>query len=695
MSARLKTLFIPVWKEAPFLRAVVPLMIGIIAQWYIQFSIQILIIAALLLLFTTILLYRTRYKTTFRLGVVFSLVFMVFGCWLTVLKNPVNWNSHISKHYYPGETVLATLEEPTTEKVTSFKTTASVKLIDSNNNYLHVAGNIIVYVSIDSGSKKLDYGSTIMFARSLLPITSAGNPGGFDYKRYAAFNHLYYQVFLKKGDYRVLNKTSYNPIRKSLFLARLYAIHTFQKYVPGKVEAGMAEALLLGFKGDLDKQLVESYANTGVVHIIAISGMHLGLIYGLLFFVLKPLEKKKYGKILKAILIIAALWMFSVLTGAAPSITRSALMFTVIIFGSSFSKTTTIYNSLAISAIALLLYDPFNLWDVGFQLSYAALTSIAVLGKPLSAALYVQNKLLQKIWQLMAVTIAAQAFTLPLVLYHFHQFPISFLLSNLIAVPLSSLILYALIALVLFSMIPYIGAILGWCSFYCIKAMNLFIIWVEAIPHSRIDNIYFSLPHTLVTAILVMAFCWWLLQRNSTALLTFLSSTFLLIVLLEIQFYQSLKQQKLIVYNVPKTSAMDIMNGRQFSFIGDTILQQKNFLQNFHLLPSRIQHRVSFNSNIIPDSTAFNLLQLGKYRVLILDKSPDVKHFKGLTADYLLVTKNCHTKPYMLLKNLLCKTVVLDGSCNVRYLQQWKNATDSLHLRLHSVQQQGAFVIDF
>lgn len=695
MSARLKTRFIPVWKEAPCLRMLIPLMAGIICQWYLVLSLTALVITSVLLLFVAILIYQTTYKTTFRLGVVVFLGFITMGCWLVVLKDSRNWKQHIAKHYYTSETVIATIQEPLAARTNNYKTTASVALVDSNGNRVEVAGNIILYVAADSISEKLQYGNTIVFKKALMPITSAGNPGGFDYKRYAAFNNMYYQAFLKSDDYVIAPYKTYNRFRQLLFTTRSFVLGRFKKFIPGKVEAGMAEALLVGYKDDLDKGLVESYANTGVVHIIAISGMHLGLIYVLLFFVFKPLKNKKYGVVLNGFLIIAALWFFSLLTGAAPSITRSAIMFTVIVFGNSFGKTTTIYNSLSISALLLLLYNPFNLWDVGFQLSYAALLSIALLGTPIRRWVHIPNKWLDNIWQLIAVTLAAQVFTLPLVLYHFHQFPTLFLLANMVAVPLSSLILYTLIFLLPLSFVPYVSVALGWCCFYLIKSMNVFIAFIDKLPFSRFDSIYVSFPQALVLIIAIAGFCWWLLRRTNTALITGLSALVIFIGLWQLQFYKSTVQQKLIIYNVPKKTAIDIINGRHFSFIGDTSLQQKGFLQNFHLLPSRIQSQVSFDKNIDIDTTAFTKVKFGEYSLLLLDKSPDVKHHEDIIADYLVIGKKCHTKPYMLLASLHCKTIILDGSFEPRYFRQWKNAADSLHLRLHSVQQQGAFIIDF
>jgi competence protein ComEC len=203
-----------------------------------------------------------------------------------------------------------------------------------------------------------------------------------------------------------------------------------------ETETGVAEALLIGYRDDLDKDLVRAYSNTGVVHIIAISGLHLGMIYGLMLLLLKPFRKYKWMRWAKPLLILLVLWGFSLLAGAAASILRSVVMFSFIVIGESLGRKTNIYNTLAASAFCLLVYNPYFFWDVGFQLSYTAVLSIVLFMKPVYQWLYFKNKLLNAIWQLNAITLAAQVLTLPVILYYFHQFPNLFLFTNFVAVPL-------------------------------------------------------------------------------------------------------------------------------------------------------------------------------------------------------------------------------------------------------------------
>ena len=234
---------------------------------------------------------------------------------------------------------------------------------------------------------------------------------------------------------------------------RQVILSILRRYIDGQKEAGLAEALLIGYKDDLDKTLVQSYTNTGVVHVIAISGLHLGLIYRILLLVLKPLHTNVTLRWLEADSYIVRSMGIQFMAGAQPSILRSAVMFTFIVAGENFSKgpRSTI---LALSAFFLLCYNPFWLWDVGFQLSYSAVLSIVIFMKPVYRLFYVKNKLLDYLWQLNAVTLAAQILTLPVSIYHFHQFPAHFILTNVLAVPLSSVILIGEIILCVISFAP-------------------------------------------------------------------------------------------------------------------------------------------------------------------------------------------------------------------------------------------------
>ena len=290
-----------------------------------------------------------------------------------------------------------------------------------------------------------------MFSKPIQEIRNSGNPAAFDYKRYAPFNKITHQVYLTGNDYKKLPGICIPAWKKALFTTRDFVLNAVKSNIKGDKEQGLAEAMLIGYKEDLDKSLLQSYTNTGVVHVIAVSGMHLALLYWLLNLLLQPLLKRKATKWLHPVLVLFILWAFSFVAGGAASIVRAAVMFTFITIGKQINRNASICNILAASAFCQLCHNPYWLWDVGFQLSYIAVLSIVIFYKPVYDLLFVKNKILNRVWQLAAVSIAAQVLTTPLSLYYFHQFPVYFLLGNLVVVPVSTVVLIGTLILVVVS----------------------------------------------------------------------------------------------------------------------------------------------------------------------------------------------------------------------------------------------------
>ena len=245
-------------------------------------------------------------------------------------------------------------------------------------------------------------------------------------------------------------------MRSVLISWRRKLLRIIKQYIPGKEENSLLEALMIGYTEDLDRELVQSYSNTGVVHIIAISGLHLTLIYQILQLLLQKINVQKSGKWAKLIILLGSLWTFSFLSGASPSVIRSAVMFSILLVARTLSRESIVYNTLASSAFILLCFDPYWLWDIGFQLSYTAVLSLVIFIKPVRAMLILQNKWLSVLWNSASVSLAAQSLTTPICIYYFHRFPNYFLFCNLLAVPLSSIILVGGTLLFFFIFSPFL-----------------------------------------------------------------------------------------------------------------------------------------------------------------------------------------------------------------------------------------------
>jgi competence protein ComEC len=348
-----------IWKQAPFLRLIIPFIIGIIVQWYCKPpapSAWVLFFAGV----TALIVFNFRltfiqFRFGWANGVFIHTLFFSLGLLITYHKDISHQPAWINNYYHDSDFVIVTIEEPLSEKAKSFKAIASVNEVIDNGVPYEVKGNILLYFEKDDLLPNLQYGRQIIFNKPLQPIKNSGNPGTFNYQRYAAFQDVYQQVYLKPGEFAVLPGKKENLLKKILFAVRQRVLHIITNYITGEKEAGLAEALLIGYKDDLDKTLVQSYSNTGVVHIIAISGLHLGLIYWLLNLLLGPLKKRKKIKWLTPVLIIAGLWLFALLAGGGPSILRSAVMFTFIVVAERIERKTFIYNSLAASAFILVM----------------------------------------------------------------------------------------------------------------------------------------------------------------------------------------------------------------------------------------------------------------------------------------------------------------------------------------------------
>ncbi len=637
----------------------------------------------------------SRYRFGFLNGIAILLPFTAIGAllvWHNDIRHSKNWVGH---HYKANMSFVATLEEPPVEKTRSFKSNATINYLIENEKANPVKGKIIIYLKKDSLVAPLAYGSRIIFAKPLQEIKNAGNPGGFDYKRYSLFQGITHQVYLQPDEFVVLNETNKRWLPSFLNTTREKVLNILRSNIKGDKELGLAEALLIGYKDDLDKTLVQSYTNTGVIHIIAISGLHLGLIYWLLVQLLKPMYRHKFIKWLRPLIIICGLWLFSLLAGGQPSILRSAVMFTCIVLGETLAKRTSIYNTLALSAFLLLCYNPYWLWDVGFQLSYSAVLSIVIFMRPVYNLFYIKNKLLDFFWKLNAVTIAAQILTLPVSIYHFHQFPTHFLLTNFIAVPLSSLILLGEIFLCIISFIPAVALFSGHLLSLLIWFLNSYIEKIEALPFSLWDSLQISLIQVAFLFIFIAGISYWMLEKTKTGLKISLAALLSFFILRSISYWEMGKQQKIIVYNVPQHQAIDFINGRHYFFAGDPDLQANDFARNFHLKPSRILQRTAPLTSLNGLLKNDNYITFGNKNILLIDTTisfnPSLNKYP---IDLLIVSKNSTLYFSRLSNSLAIKRVVFDASTPAWKLKYFKKDCDSLHIPYHDVAEKGAFVMN-
>jgi competence protein ComEC len=342
----------------------------------------------------------------------------------------------------------------------------------------------------------------------------------------------------------------------------------------------------------------------------------------------------------------------------------------------------------------LLCINPFWLWDVGFQLSYIAVLSIVIFMKPIYNLFYFKNKGVNTIWKLNAVTLAAQILTTPVSIYHFHQFPNYFLLTNILAVPLSSLVVLGEIFLCALAFLPVIAKPAGILLHALIWLMNRFIEHMESLPFSLWNGMQVNMLQLIVMYGAVTGMACWLLQKNKAALIAGLGCLLGFISLRTWSFIQAGEQQKLVVYNVPQHQAIDFISGRDYFFKADDELLEDEFLQNFHLKPSRILHRIK-NMDSLPSLLYLTgCFLFNNKRIIVIDKSWRYNKLnEKIKADIIILSKNPRISIPDLVNIFDCRQLVLDGSNPSWKLNKWKADCEKLGLACYSVADKGAFVM--
>jgi competence protein ComEC len=682
------------WRSVPFIRLLIPVVAGIVSAHYLDIplflSAACAVTASIASFAFRFLSKQNKYRWRWINGGLFNLLFLSIGCLLMYAQDLTHDKNWVGNYAADTAYISVTLKEALTPKTNSYKALAETGFAFTGEKWVGVKGNILLYFKKDTVMPSLQYGSQIILTKKMQRVSASGNPGSFDYRQYCAFQDLHYQVYLQPGDYIVTGLQNKDPLAEILLNARNNVLSIFRKWVPGETETGVAEALLIGYRDDLDKDLVRAYSNTGVVHIIAISGLHLGMIYGLVLLLLRPFRKYKWMRWAKPLLILFVLWGFSLLAGAAASILRSVVMFSFIVIGESLGRKTNIYNTLAASAFCLLVYNPYFFWDVGFQLSYTAVLSIVLFMKPVYQWFYFKNKLLNAIWQLNAITLAAQVLTLPVILYYFHQFPNLFLFTNFVAVPLSGFILYGELLLLLVYKIPFLNVYTGKAVSFLIRQMNTIIEQTDRLPFAVTDHIQTSITQTILLYIGIGCVASWLLDKKTKALLTGIVCLAGCILIASLTAIRQSQQHTMIIYNVPRLSAIDIITGHAFSFRGDSSLLANTSLQNYHLQPARGMYGAD-EKGIVPDDWV-----IGPHlSVLLIDSGLNLSPVAGkIPVDIIVLSHSPKLRITQLAAVFDCKQYVFDNSNPLWKIRYWKKDADSLHLRHHTTSEQGAFEVD-
>ncbi|PLX15260.1 MAG: hypothetical protein C0597_09055, partial [Marinilabiliales bacterium] len=436
--------------QTPFFRLVVPLMLGILFQIKFRLPSQYnpyILIGLLIISFLFLFLKLTAsYNLNKIWGIVISLYLFFLGLELASLKQQKEYSFSDDKH-----TFIATLIEQPEEKEKSVKTILKLDLIKDSAQWTQNSSIVLCYLEKDSLSLQMNMGDEMLASAYINEPVHTGNPYAFNYKKYLSYKEIYNQCYIQSGYYQVLtyNKGSKVKLISNRLRQRLLNIY-YANQIHGD-EFAVLSALTLGYKSELTPEIKESFSTSGAMHILAVSGLHVGIIYIILCKLLFFLQRIKYGKYLQSAIIILMLFFYAFITGLSASVFRATIMFTFISIGKIFTRQVNIYNSIAASAFLLLLMNPYAIMNVGFQLSFAAVLSIVFFQPRLYSLLTINNTLVDYFWQLVSVSIAAQIGTFPITMFYFGQFPVYFMLTNIIVIPAVTIIIYGAFILFILS----------------------------------------------------------------------------------------------------------------------------------------------------------------------------------------------------------------------------------------------------
>lgn len=630
---------------------------------------------------------KIKYKLSPLTGISIQVVVIAAGMVLCKNNQPPTISS---KSFSSNKNIryIIQLTEPPQEKEKTFKCEGKIISYRTDDVIKKTKIPVYLYFRKDSSFKPPSYGHLIITEKIPEEILNKGNPGGFDFHHFAKVKGFSYQLFLNDGEYRtdsILYKPGY---KKILFSIRNQIITQIKKYIPDEQRAGLAEALLIGYRDDLDKSLLKAYTRTGIVHIIAISGMHLGLIFVLLNLFLSPLNRIRFTRLLKPILVLVLIWIFTLLTGAGASIVRAAVMFSFITFGEQINRKTSLLNSLCNSAFVLLLYDPFLLWDIGFQLSYAAVGSIAVFYQPIRSLIKPDNKLLQHLWELIAVTLAAQLITTPLCIYHFHQFPNLFLAANLVAVPLSTIILYGLIATASFGWMPTISSFTGKLTDTLLTWMNYWVEWLNAFPLTTTEGIIISAMECVFIYGIIFGLFWWWQKKQFSGLMAAMIFIFLFSISNIIHRISQYNQSTLRVYQVKNKTAVELISGNKMHLWGNKsvlngLLKKDSILYIAHQFHQLNNHTIDFIGDI-PGIIKLKNKTIGFFNRKILPEQLD-------SCEVVIITQNPQVSLQTLVQQTGCKQVVADNTNSYKNIAMWQEEAKNISVSFFSTKERGAF----
>lgn len=547
-------------------------------------------------------------------------------------------------------------------------------------NEKETSGTVLIQLKKDS-VKPLVTDAVVITKSAFSDIQSAVNPGQFDYKTYLKNKGVYHQMYLENSNYKVLTQetTTFNGLNGRLIQTINSKLKNY-RFSPD--ELAIINALVLGQKQDISSEIYDSYTDSGAIHILAVSGLHVGIILLIITFILKPLKQIKHGNLIVILCSIILLWLYAFLTGFSPSVIRATAMFTLVSIAINLKRKTNTYNTLIGSILIILIFQPQFLFDVGFQLSYVAVFSIVAF-QPLIANLWhPKYKLTNLYWQTFTVTLSAQFGIIPLSVYYFHQIPGLFWLSNLIIIPLLPLIL-GLAILVIVLVLSFDKSILttffASTLSYSIYGMNYLLRWISSLESFIFKELSFSSFNLIASLLFVLSLYFLWKHFSAKTIICSLSA----IILLQSSFMLTkihTASNEFVIFHRSKHRLMSLKNNDRLTVYTDSLIP--NYIST--------NYKVNKHINTVSYKPIPNILSFENKIILVIDSTG--LYPKSLKPDYVVLTQSPKINLNRLIEHLKPQGIISDGSNYKSYVRDWNLTAQNKKILFHTTEK-GAFIL--
>jgi competence protein ComEC len=702
------------WNKYPFFRLIIPFAAGILLAIHLPKPsalemIHLILICCALFLAALAGHFLSAYQYRWLSGFFIYVFTFAAGYSLTIVQTEKYYSSHHSNYLNDGQVYVVRVSEPPSERARSVRVFGKVRYVMDSVTSRRTIGKVLMYFEKDSTALQLEYGDLLMIQTRISPTEPPGNPHQFNYKKFLANSGVYHQAYVRSDSWRQIDSNLVNFVFDFSFKARAQMMRILEKNGLTGNEFAVISAILLGFDDLMEPELREKYAGAGALHVLCVSGLHVGIIFFIMNFLLKRLDRKKRGRIIKFLVLILSIWAYAFITGLSPSVMRAGVMFSLFSWRELSKEKSNPYNVLAASAFILLAIDPYLITKIGFQLSYAAVLAIISMFDPIYKLLVFKNVVADYFWKLAVVSIAAQAGTFPLAIFYFNQFPLYFLLTNFIVIPLVWLILYTGIFTIILSAIwSGFSMVAGKLLYYEVWALNFSVDWVNTLPHAKIDGLVLLLPQVILVYLLIILAFHAYVRKYPGYLIGALSVAVLLMVGFVYQRYETLQQKKLVIYQVNGYSAIDVFFGNRLIALADSALLTDTKALEFNIEDNRLHSgaRMLTPSGFRPENLKMlnligspvkyyspNLLLAGKKRIAIVDETFANYHpVKPLEADLVLLRQNTDVQIARIAEMFAFERLIFDNSNAPWVVDRWRSYCDEHNIPYYDIREKGAFV---